>query len=210
MDAIRTYREFLARSPHLVGLRALLSCLYAGTGLREAAIFEFDLVAKDGFSQLPRDIAWFSAMTSLADAAVALQDRERARLVYQQLLPYGDEFFFLSVETSPGGAIAMWLGLLATVTGDYEGAQRWIDRARKKYEALDMPYLLQHLAIAQARLSLALGGANEASKARTLIQGVLVVFADRHEVDWLRQCALHVERKVIPLSYVKNKRLSSA
>lgn len=189
------YELLLAANPHAVNLRALLSSAYATLGRHDDARRELDALAADGFAVLPHDVHWLPTMALLADAVVCLGDAERARPLYEQLLPHADAFFFFGVETTPGGAVAMWLGDLAVLLGELERARTWLDRAQAIHAALGMTLLDQYCAFARARLVLATRVADAPRAARRLMAEVRQ-FADERDIAWLRMRADDLEARI--------------
>ncbi len=194
-EAVCGYEFLLAANPHAVGIRAILSSTYATLGRHDEARREFDAVAADGFAALPRDINWLPTMALLADAVMYMGDADRARSLHDQLLPYADAFIFFGVETTPGGAVALWVADLAVVLGELERAQALFERAQALHTALGMTMLHQYCALGRARLLLATRTADGADAARRLLAQVRR-FADEHAVAWLRSRADDVERRV--------------
>jgi hypothetical protein len=192
-DTIGSYEALLASHPQAIGMRAVLASAYATLGRREDAMREFDILARDGFAALPSDINWLPTMSMLADAAVHLGDAGRASLIYDQLLPYSDQFFFFGLEACPGFTVAFLLGDLAREQGQFGHAEVWLERARAMNEVLEMPLLEQHWALARARLWLDSRAEGGVKAARLLLQGVMA-FADRQGIEWLRRSVSECEK----------------
>ena len=51
---------------------------------------ELDALAVDGFGAIPRDANWLSAMVELAEACLALGDREHAAVVHDLIAPFAE------------------------------------------------------------------------------------------------------------------------
>jgi tetratricopeptide (TPR) repeat protein len=189
------YEFLLAANPHAVNLRALLSSAYATLGRHDEARREFDAVAADDFAALARDINWLPTMALLADAVVHLGDGDRARLLHDRLLPHADMFVFFAVESTPGGAVAMWLADLAVLLGELERAEALLDRARAIHAALGTTLLDQFWALARVRLLLATRSGEALVAARRLL-AQLRRYADEHGIGWLRERGGDLERRM--------------
>jgi len=192
-QAVIGYEYLLAANPHAVNIRAVLGSAYATLGRHEDARREIDAVSADDFAAIPDDINWLPTMAMLADAARWLGDVKRARLVYDRLLPHADAFFFFGVETTPGGAVAMWLGDLAVVLGELERAHALLDRAEAVHEALGLTMLHQYCALVRGRLLLATRSPGGTSVALRQVSQVRR-FADENGLAWLRDRADDFER----------------
>lgn len=86
------------------------------------------LTAHD-FRAVVKDLGYVNALSNLAVVAIVLEDRERARLIYERLSPY-------PAHNTPSGAVgfyegaaARFLAALATFLGEEERAVRYFDQA---------------------------------------------------------------------------------
>ena len=57
-------------------------------GKREEARAEFDSIAADDFSSIPREAAWTSVMANLTEVCCFLGDVARAHVLYEQIRPF--------------------------------------------------------------------------------------------------------------------------
>jgi class 3 adenylate cyclase/DNA-binding CsgD family transcriptional regulator len=64
-----------------------LAALYADLGMLSEARRGFEAVIAEGVAELPRDAVWPASISFLADACVAIGDRERAELLYDEIIP---------------------------------------------------------------------------------------------------------------------------
>jgi DNA-binding winged helix-turn-helix (wHTH) protein/tetratricopeptide (TPR) repeat protein len=191
-EMIDAYENMQALYPDVIGLRCLLSSLYAQIGKLQIAERYFDIVAQDDFKALPEDLHWLAEMVQLACTAAYLGDPRRAALVYERLLPYGRIFDFFAGEGSPAGPVAYWLGELACTMGNYPAADAWYDVADELNRPLGAVLFMQYTALGRARVLFS-SRPHELSRARSLLRGV-VAFADRTGAAWLRTLAEEIER----------------
>jgi DNA-binding winged helix-turn-helix (wHTH) protein/tetratricopeptide (TPR) repeat protein len=120
----------------LAGLVALPPC-YAAAGARLAAEAGRPEIAREMLHQLTRhdfrrvvkDLGYVNALANLAVVAIALEDREQARAIYERLAPYPG-------HNTPSGAIGFYegaasrfLAALAAFLGEAEQAVRHFDDA---------------------------------------------------------------------------------
>jgi DNA-binding winged helix-turn-helix (wHTH) protein/tetratricopeptide (TPR) repeat protein len=186
-DMVDSMECVYALYPDVIGLRCLLSSLYAQLGDAETARRYFDPIAQDDFRTLPEDLHWLTEMTQLASAAVFLQDAQRSALIYERLLPYGHVFDIVGGQGSPGGPIAFWLAELALAMGDYKAAERWYEAADALNERLGAVLFKQFTALGRARLLL-LSRPHDTPRTLDLLNAV-IAFAERTGADWLRTFA---------------------
>jgi tetratricopeptide (TPR) repeat protein len=99
------------------------------------------------FGMLVPDIGWVEAPrlccpTALAEACCLLGDRRRAALLYDALLPSAE----LHVGSAPflRGAVARYLGQMATVLGRHEEADAHFRLAHRLHDAMDAPLWSAH------------------------------------------------------------------
>jgi tetratricopeptide (TPR) repeat protein len=89
---------------------------------------DFDALARNDFSDIPRDLMWLYSVSRLCEVASALGDERRAAILYDLLLPYAERCATTSFSAYRG-SISRPLGLLATVLGRYDDAERHFERA---------------------------------------------------------------------------------
>ncbi|MGI9184091.1 MAG: ATP-binding protein [Solirubrobacteraceae bacterium] len=159
-------------NPGRLAWRAGLAMLLSETGRTQEAQAELDRLAADDFGDIPRDGDWLITVTLLADAAVALRDGERARLLYELLLPQQRTNVVVGLAAVCLGCTARYLGRLALTMGDRAGARAHLELAQRSNEALRAPIELAH-----TRLDYALV-VEERSQARALVAAAASVAAE--------------------------------
>jgi hypothetical protein len=134
--------------------RCFLAEFYADLDRRSDARRVFDeLVTDDLALLLPRDNEWLVGATVLADVCGYLGEQEAAQKLYDELLPVADLNIVGFMELSRG-SVARSLGVLATLLGRHEEAERhfaaaleankhmgarpWLARTQQEY-ALMLP-----------------------------------------------------------------------
>ena len=141
--AIRAYAE---QFPTTLAVRAALAGILAEMGKKDEARAEFDLVASNGFRDIPADATWLLTLSFLARTAAALGDVERSAILYDLFAPYTDR----TVVTGPAitclGAAARYLGLLSATTGDTVTAEKHFrDAVDMNHRMGARPYLAHTL-----------------------------------------------------------------
>jgi tetratricopeptide (TPR) repeat protein len=108
--------------------RCVLAHLAAVSGARAEARDALAGLAADEFAALPFDEEWLVSVGLLAEAACALEDVERASVLYRLLLPYSERVAISYPEVSTGAA-ARYLGLLATAMRRWDDAEHHFETA---------------------------------------------------------------------------------
>jgi DNA-binding SARP family transcriptional activator/tetratricopeptide (TPR) repeat protein len=157
-------RELVARNPNRPAWRAGLATLLCETGRSDEAHAELEVVARAGLETIPLDGDWMIAITLLADVATALNDTERAELVYELLLPFGQANVVIGLGAVCLGPTSRYLGRLALTMGRRADALEQLRQAIEANTALGAPV---HLAHTQLDLAHALG---PGAQAQALIQ----------------------------------------
>lgn len=117
-----------------------------------------------GLDALPRDGFLMSALFFLAECCVAVDDRDRARAVYQALAPYADRHVVV-VGALGFGSVARLLGALALVTGDLDAAVGHLEDAVEREERTRAVPWLAHALADLARAYRARGAAGDGARA---------------------------------------------
>ena len=103
----------------------------------------FELFAESDFARLTFDEEWLVSMGLLAEQATALKDAERARTLYDLLVPYADRVA-TSYSEACTGSVSRYLGLLAATSSRRELAGRHFDDAIVMNERIGArPWLAQ-------------------------------------------------------------------
>jgi DNA-binding SARP family transcriptional activator len=100
---------------------------------------------------LTRDLDWTMTMTVLAEAAVILEDRPRARLLYELLAPHAGTVCLIGAGAVCRGPIDGYLGVLALTAGERETALTHLRAAIELERHLRAPLQLAYTQIEYAR-----------------------------------------------------------
>jgi class 3 adenylate cyclase len=117
-------------------LQCSLVIAYCDAGRHADAQAAFDVLARDAFVDLPNHVARMLCVALLSEACACLGDAERARLLYDLLLPFADR----NVTIGPVaglGATARYLGLLAATLQRSDDAVRHFEDALAMNTAMD-------------------------------------------------------------------------
>jgi DNA-binding CsgD family transcriptional regulator/tetratricopeptide (TPR) repeat protein len=123
---------FVQQNAEIATWRPGLALLYVELGDLTAARAVFDQLAAEDFGSLPRDGRWATCLMYLAEVCAALDDRNRASVIYRLLLPWSGRNVVMGGGTGCWGSSDRFLGILATIQG------RWTDAEHHFGEALAM------------------------------------------------------------------------
>ena len=119
----------LAAAFPLIPLWRIAAAAYRlDVGQVDEARRDLDTLAAADFADIPRDLMWLFAMSRLSEVVSALGDGRRAAILYELLLPYAERCATTSFSAYRG-SVSRPLGLLATVLGRYDDAERHFERA---------------------------------------------------------------------------------
>lgn len=190
-ELVQMHEALVQAHPDTIGFRCSLASIYAAAGRSVEAGEQFDWVARGQFAALPKNLNWLSELSLLADTAVNLDDRERARRAHAALSPYANRWLIFAGEAAPGGPIAYWLCNLAATLRDYDLGKRWLARTRELVALMNAPLFARFADLAEARLRLACRPDEHPERAQALLSGV-IEFADQNSLMCLRLCATDI------------------
>ena len=153
---------------HRVGL----ICLLLDTGRAEEARSLFDELARERFAAVPRDNYWLMVMAMAGEACFMLDDRARAAVLYEQLLPF-QHLHAVGAPEGALGSVARYLGLLACTLGDLDQADRQFEAAAAFNQAMHALPWVAHTQHDQARMLLQRDRPGDHDRARRLLSDCL-------------------------------------
>jgi tetratricopeptide (TPR) repeat protein len=153
-------------------LAILLDCELGHVDDARAA---FDVLAKDDFSALPRDIEWLFCLSVLSEVAAELEDRERATTLYELLLPFGHLNAVAAGEVALG-SVARYLGILASTTSRWDAAEKDFDEALVMNRRIGARPWVAHTQDDYARMLLARGEPGDREHAHELLDAATTTY----------------------------------
>ncbi len=129
LDGEAYLRQHADTVPLMRRWRCMLALLLAERGRVDEARRELDQLAAHDFRDFPRDAPWQFAMSLLAELCTLLDDRPRARLLYDLMAPFEGRNV-ISLGAAYVGPVARYLGLLAMTIGEDERALGHLETAR--------------------------------------------------------------------------------
>jgi tetratricopeptide (TPR) repeat protein len=164
-------RKNADRLPGMRCWRSGLALVLAELGRDEEARRELEHLAAADFDDIPRDRLWLVAMSLLAELCALLDDRPRARLLYELLVPYEGRNV-VSMGAVYLGPVAHYLGLLAMTIGETERALGHLETARSAAERMGARPTAVVTALDTAEALVRRGAPGDARRARALVDGV--------------------------------------
>jgi predicted ATPase/DNA-binding SARP family transcriptional activator len=134
-------------------------------------------LARHGFTALPFDEEWLVSVGLLAEAIRSLRDADRASVLYELLLPYGDRVAVAYPEISTG-AVSRYLGILAETLQRRDDACGHYEAAIAMNERIGARPWLAHAQHDLAAMLLASGGPGDAEKARSLLAQAISTYRE--------------------------------
>jgi tetratricopeptide (TPR) repeat protein len=157
---------FVERYPQYPIYRVYLAVVLVGMGDLDAARPHFDRIARDDFATIPRDYNRISGLALAADVAFGLGDRDRARTLYQLLLPWAGRHAPGGAGVSYLGPFDQRLGMLQSLLGNRQQAVAHLRDAAAATERLGAPGFEAECRLHLARILAEDGPAQDAGAAR--------------------------------------------
>jgi tetratricopeptide (TPR) repeat protein/putative sterol carrier protein len=179
--------------PTIPALRAMLAAGYLELGMRSETADLFEEAAANGFRDLPRDFLWLAAMCAWAEVCCALEDRDRAAILYDALLPYADHNAAVAICGTMGSPSSQ-LGLLAGLLGRFEDAASHFEQGRTENERMGFANLVARTRAWQGQTLLlerpgdATAPAGLAAEALETARRLQLAGLERLALDLLEQC----------------------
>ena len=169
--------ERVAAVPGLPAIRAYLALLLCELDRPDEASEHYQLLAADNFTGITTDSTWMLAVSQCAAVCVSLDDRARADVLFDLLVPYASHIVF----TAGGalGAVAHYLAMLATTFGDFDEAQSRFAVAATTHERIGAPTWLARTRLEWARMFLTCRQPGDAERARELLGQALATARER-------------------------------
>jgi DNA-binding CsgD family transcriptional regulator len=149
-----------------------LVALLAELGMENEAAHELRRLLADGLGAL-RPSLWLAALVYLADACAILDDEAAAEALYPELAAYEGGNVMVGHLVACYGATDRYLGMTASVLGDWDRAERHFQAALALDTRLGARTWLAHTGYWYARMLLARGTGDDRSHARAQLGMVL-------------------------------------
>jgi DNA-binding CsgD family transcriptional regulator len=81
------------------------------------------------FAGFPRNAIWITATAAVADMCCQVEDSRYAPQLYASLLPFADRQVVSIAQAGSRGPVALYLGNLAALIGEWEDAERFLEQS---------------------------------------------------------------------------------
>ena len=167
-EFVEVAEQGVAENPAIPTWRMVLMNIYCKLGRHDDCAALFDIGQAAGFTDVPFNAIWPIALGQYAECAADLGRRDAAPLLYEMLLPYASRFAF--VGPADGGAVARYVGRLATLLGRYDDAETHLRDALALHERPQAPYWIACTELDLAELCVTRRGPDDSAAARDHIQ----------------------------------------
>ena len=165
--------DAVAANPRWAGLRPILAGVHCDLGQVDAAR---DLLRADSasrFAVLGVDWFWLYAIAAYAEVCARLGEAELAPALIDLLAPWNGQVVSSTATTT--GAVALYLGMLSTVLGQYDDAEAQFTAALATHRRMEAPYWVGKVQLETARLLLVRGASGDGARAAALLGEVEAV-----------------------------------
>ena len=150
-DELGAPPDTVAVRPVRSALRSDMPLLLAEAGRTEEARAELDALAADRFEAVPLDLNWLASLAGLTQAVTLLHDPDRARVLYELLVPYRPRTILVGRAAVCLGPAELYLGMLAGTVGEHDAAIDHFDAAWVWSEAAGAELWLAWTEVQRAR-----------------------------------------------------------
>jgi tetratricopeptide (TPR) repeat protein len=176
-------REAVDEYPGYRAFPCFIPLLECELGREDEARRAFNDLAEADFAALPRDSEWLFCLALLAEVAAYLHDREAAAVLYMLLGPYGRVNAMAAGEAALG-AVARYLGILATTTSRWEEAAKHFEDAIEMNARMGARPWLAHTQDDYARMLLARNQAGDRERALELLTEAVSTYQELGMESW--------------------------
>jgi tetratricopeptide (TPR) repeat protein len=152
-----------------------LAMIYSELGLEPEARAEFEYLAANDFTDIPKDALWMTCIVYLSEVCAFLGDTVRAATLYQLLLPYAGHTVVVANALACYGAVSRYLGLLAATMSRWEEAEKHFEDALAMNARMGAKPWLARTQHEYAEMLLARGRAEDRVKAMSLLDEALTI-----------------------------------
>ena len=158
--------------------RCELVSAHALLGKEGVAREEFEVLALDDFEAITSDYLWLPCTAMLAEVCDFLGDANRAKPLYELLLPYADRGIVVGRGGYWLGSVARYVAILAALMGRYEEAEDHFEKALEMHRRMQAPPWIAHTRFDLARMLLRRGFLGDVERAEGLLADALDIARD--------------------------------
>ena len=138
----------------------------------------YERLAADDFKVIPMDAGWLTAMQRLATIATYLNDKPRAAVIYDMLLPYRNRTIVIANAVICDGSASRPLGMLAATLEHWDEAEELFQEAIEMNRRIGARPNLARAQFEYARMLVARDAAGDRAHALQLLDEALSLFQD--------------------------------
>jgi tetratricopeptide (TPR) repeat protein len=161
-------RQLLDQFPDLSAWPAAVALVEVLAGEPRAARARLRAYAAD-LDKLDFDSIWTAAMLALTEVARITDDHEAAAPLYERLEPFAHTLCVVSLNLSEMGPVSRAVGVLATLVGDFDAAERHFEDALAVGRRIGAPPHVARASVDYARMLLERGTNADLERARALL-----------------------------------------
>jgi DNA-binding SARP family transcriptional activator len=171
--------QMLRRSVHeypaLFRFRCALAHACAEIGDERGAVEGFDHLLRGDLAHEYVDAEWLFSISLLPDVCRAVRDNEAAARLYEIVVPWSHLYAEAPVEAS-FGSMARGAGVLATMLGDFDNAQRHLELAIETERRMRADPWLAHVQHDLALMLVERDGAGDRERAEDLVREAVATY----------------------------------
>jgi len=201
--------SYIVQFPQLDVARCALILASIESENQEQARTQFEYFARDDFAHLRRDWNWLATVTVAAQVSVYLGDTARAESLYRYMLPFARRNVMLGWYEICYGSASRTLGLLTTLLGRYDEAEKHFESALALNRRFDARTWVARTQASYAEMLLARVGPGDVERAFELARSAMETAKalelrslERDLTSCLARCNQHSQPIVAALTQV--------
>jgi len=155
--------------PLVPAWRSGLAYIYRELGRGDEAREQLEVLAADSFALLPRDGNWMVAVAILSLVCHLVDDKERAAVLYDELVRYEDSIVLVGLPADALGSAHHFLMLLAATLERWDDFERHAGQALTRHEEMGTPPWLATTQIELASVLITRNHDGDTDRARPLL-----------------------------------------
>ncbi|MFN8037533.1 MAG: AAA family ATPase [Acidimicrobiia bacterium] len=168
-DLVPLVQALVDEYPLVPAWRSGLAYIYRELGRKDEARQQLEVLLADSSAPLPRDGNWMVADAILSLVCHLIDDKQRAAVLYDELVPYEDFVVPVGLPADAFGSTHHFLMLLAATLERWDDFERHADQALTRHERMGTPPWLATTRIELANVLAARNHAGDVDRAHLLL-----------------------------------------
>jgi tetratricopeptide (TPR) repeat protein len=169
-EILPAVENFIARYPSVNAWKCVKLFLHQDLNHIHESRSQFEHFARPNFASIACNPNRIVSLCLLAEVCSALEDAERAKALYEILLPERAHFAVIGFSTGFFGSVEERLGLLALTLGDFDGAADHFEQALSAHQQIDAQPWIARTQYHYARMLLHRRYHGDVAKASSLVR----------------------------------------